>query len=90
MSNTAAEQLPPQDMEPSQTEKITQVNAGNQWVHEGACPTLKNTISQRDGLKLDHEKLHGRWKAAYESKHRMRGMKCLQLKIKPIEGGQKH
>jgi len=24
------------------------------WIHEGPCPTLKNTISQRDGFKLEH------------------------------------
>jgi hypothetical protein len=51
---------------------------------------LKNTISQRENFNLEHEKVHGRWKAAFESKHRMRGMKCLQMKMKGVEGGEKH
>lgn len=57
---------------------------------KGACPELKGTISQRKDAKLEHKRLLGRWKTAYESKHRMRGMKCLQLKFQEVEGGQPH
>ena len=84
----AAEQLPPEDM---QQEPVQETNNTNTpWIHQGACPVLKNTISTRDNFNLEHHKLHGRWKAAYESKHRMRGMKCLQMKMKPVDGGEKH
>ena len=84
----AADQLPPEDIQQEPVEETT--NTENQWIHQGACPVLKNTISTRENFNLEHHKLHGRWKAAYESKHRMRGMKCLQMKMKPVEGGEKH
>ena len=92
MSNQAhAEQLPPENMN-EETDVQPQATSSSEspWIHEGPCPAFKNSISQRDGFKLEHDKLHGRWKAAYESKHRMRGMKCLQLKMKGVEGGEKH
>ena len=57
---------------------------------KGGCPELKGTISSKKDAKLEHQRLLGRWKTAYDSKHRMRGMKCLQLKFQNVEGGQPH